>query len=226
MNIVATARRGASSWLLEVSSKQGHSSGIFSERSGYGAIYEAARILNEFRNTLSTEKYLTFNPGMIAGGAEVNYQENKASANVIGKDNIITPTAIVHGDLRFLTAEQKEKARESMRNIVSKNLNGAQSKITFYDGIPSMAPTEGNNKILSLINQVSIDLGVGPTKAGDPGARGAGDISYVAAYLDCIDGLGAMGEGAHAPGETIHLKTIPFLSKRAALLMNRLIQSN
>ena len=89
-----------------------------------------------------------------------------------------------------------------------------------------MAPTEGNNKILSLINQVSIDLGVGPTKAGDPGARGAGDISYVAAYLDCIDGLGAMGEGAHAPGETINLKTIPFLSKRAALLMNRLIQSN
>ena len=224
-NIVATARRGASSWLLEVSSKQGHSSGIFSERSGYGAIYEAARILNEFRNTLSTEKYLTFNPGMIAGGAEVNYQENKASANVIGKDNIITPTAIVHGDLRFLTAEQKEKARESMRNIVSKNLNGTQSKITFFDGIPSMAPTEGNNKILSLINQISIDLGAGPTYAGDPGARGAGDISYVAAYLDCIDGLGAMGEGAHAPGETIHLKTIPFLSKRAALLMNRLIQS-
>lgn len=224
-NIVATARRGASSWLLEVSSKQGHSSGIFSERSGYGAIYEAARILNEFRNTLSTEKYLTFNPGMIAGGAEVNYQENKASANVIGKDNIITPTAIVHGDLRFLTAEQKEKARESMRNIVSKNLNGTQSKITFFDGIPSMAPTQGNNKILSLINQISIDLGAGPTYAGDPGARGAGDISYVAAYLDCIDGLGAMGEGAHAPGETIHLKTIPFLSKRAALLMNRLIQS-
>lgn len=224
-NIVATARRGASSWLLEVSSKQGHSSGIFSERSGYGAIYEAARILNEFRNTLSTEKYLTFNPGMIAGGAEINYQENKASANVIGKDNIITPTAIVHGDLRFLTAEQKEKARESMRNIVSKNLNGTQSKITFFDGIPSMAPTEGNNKILSLINQISIDLGVGPTYAGDPGARGAGDISYVAAYLDCIDGLGAMGEGAHAPGEIIQLKTIPFLSKRAALLMNRLIQS-
>ena len=224
-NIVATARRGASSWLLEVSSKQGHSSGIFSERSGYGAIYEAARILNEFRNTLSTEKYLTFNPGMIAGGAEVNYQENKASANVIGKDNIITPTAIVHGDLRFLTAEQKEKARESMRNIVSKNLNGTQSKITFFDGIPSMAPTAGNNKILSLINQISIDLGAGPTYAGDPGARGAGDISYVAAYLDSIDGLGAMGDGAHAPGETIHLKTIPFLSKRAALLMNRLIQS-
>ena len=222
-NIVATARRGASSWLLEVEGKQGHSSGIFSERGGNGAIYEAARILNDFRTTLSSEKYLTFNPGLIAGGAEVTYAESKASASVIGKDNIITPSAKVHGDLRFLTAEQKEKARQVMRNIVSNNLPGTKASITFYDGIPSMAPTEGNNKLLAIINRVSIDLGKGPTSAGDPGARGAGDISYVAEFLDCIDGLGAMGEGAHAPGETIHLKTIPFLSKRAALLIHHLV---
>jgi glutamate carboxypeptidase len=224
-NIVATARRGASSWLLEVFSKQGHSSGIFSDYSGYGAIYEASRIINEFRTTLSSEKYLTFNPGMIVGGAEVNYFENKAAANVIGKDNIISPSAIVHGDLRFLTASQKDNAREVMKTIVAKNLPGTTAKITFYDGIPSMAPTEGNNKLLALINQVSIDLGMGETKAGDPGSRGAGDISYVAEFLDCVDGLGAMGTGAHAPGETINLKTVPFLSKRAALLINRLIQS-
>lgn len=222
-NTIATARRGASSWLLEVFGKQAHSSGIFSERAGYGAIYEAARIINDFRTTLSTEKYLTFNPGMIAGGAEVNYYENKASADVTGKDNIITPNAIAHGDLRFLTAEQKEKAREKMREIVAKNLPGTQAKITFYDGIPSMAPTEGNNQLLSVVNQVSIDLGMGSTKAGDPGARGAGDISYIAEFLDCIDGLGSIGDGAHAPGETIHLNTVPFLGKRAALLINRLV---
>ena len=224
-NIVATARRGASSWLLEIVSKQGHSSGIFSDYSGFGAIYEAARIINEFRTTLSTEKYLTFNPGLIVGGAEVTYNENKASANVIGKDNIISPSAIVHGDLRFLTADQKDKAREVMKGIVAKNLKGTTSKITFYDGIPSMAPTEGNNRLLSIINQVSIDMGMGATKAGDPGSRGAGDISYVAEFLDCVDGLGAMGMGAHAPGETINLKTIPFLSKRTAILINRLVQS-
>lgn len=223
-NIVATARRGASSWLLEVFGKQAHSSGIFSESGGYGAIYEAARIINEFRTSLSTEKYLTFNPGMIAGGAEVNYYENKASADVIGKDNIITPAAIVHGDLRFLTAAQKENARTKMKSIVANHLPGTKAKITFYDGIPSMAPTEGNNRLLSLISQISTDLGMGQTKAGDPGARGAGDISYVAEFLDCIDGLGSIGGGAHAPGETIHLNTIPFLSKRAAMIINRLVQ--
>lgn len=221
-NIIATARRGASSWLLEVEGKQAHSSGIFNERVGYGSIYEAARIINEFRTTLSQEKYLTFNPGLIIGGSELSYTESKASGTVIGKDNIISPVTKVHGDLRFLTAEQLISARNKMREIVAKNLPGTKATIHFSDGIPSMAPTDGNNKILAVIDQVSKDMGMGPAIAGDPGSRGAGDISYVAAFLDCVDGLGAMGKGAHAPGETIDLKTFPFLIKRSALLIYRL----
>jgi glutamate carboxypeptidase len=128
----------------------------------------------------------------------------------------------VHGDLRFLTAEQLKSARNKMSEIVAKNLPGTKASIHFTDGIPSMAPTEGNNKILAVIDQVSKDMGMGPAVAGDPGSRGAGDISYVAEFLDCVDGLGAMGKGAHAPGETIDLKTFPFLIKRSALLMHRL----
>ena len=221
-NIIATARRGASTWLLEVEGKQAHSSQVFKDDPGYGAIYEAARIVNDFRTTLSAEKYLTFNPGIFVGGSEVNYDEKKSSATVTGKDNIISPMARLHGDLRFLTAAQKDEARKKMSAIVAKNLPGTKAKITFYDGIPSMAPTEGNNKILAVISQVSIDLGMGPAVAGDPGSRGAGDISYVAEFLDCVDGLGVMGDGAHAPGETIDLKTFPFIIKRSALLINRL----
>ena len=85
-----------------------------------------------------------------------------------------------------------------------------------------MAPTEGNNKLLEVISGVTKDMGLGETMAGDPGSRGAGDISYIAAYVDCIDGLGASGKGAHAPGETINLKEFPFLIKRAALTIYRL----
>ncbi len=221
-NIIATARRGASSWLLEVEGIQAHSSGIFNDKVGYGAVYEAARIINEFRTSLSTEKYLTFNPGLIVGGSEVNYNESKAYGTVIGKDNIISPVVKVHGDLRFLTAQQKDEARKKMSAIVANNLPGTKATIHFTDGIPSMAPTEGNNKILAVIDQISKDLGMGPAVAGDPGSRGAGDISYVAEFLDCVDGLGALGKGAHAPGETIDLKSFPFLIKRSALLMYRL----
>jgi glutamate carboxypeptidase len=222
LNSVATGRRGASGWRLEVKGKTGHSSGVFSPNAGYGAIYEAARILNQFRETLSTEKYLTFNPGIIIGGSDIEYNDATSKGAAIAKTNIISPAVTVTGDLRFLTEDQKDRARAKMKEIVAQNLTQTSAKISFVDGIPSMAPTEGNNQILSVINSISMDMGAGATVAGDPGSRGAGDISYVAAYVDCIDGLGASGRGAHAPGETIHLNDLPFLIKRAALTIHRL----
>jgi len=222
LNSVATARRGASGWLLNVKAKTGHSSGVFTPYAGYGAIYEAARIVNEFRVQLSTEKYLTFNPGVFIGGSEMNYDETKATGTAIGKTNIISPAATVTGDLRFLTEEQKINARKKMQAIVDNSLAGTKATIEFQDGIPSMAPTEGNNKVLEVISGVTQAMGVGATTAGDPGSRGAGDISYIAAYVDCIDGLGSSGRGAHAPGETINLKELPYLIKRAALTIYRL----
>jgi glutamate carboxypeptidase len=222
LNSVATGRRGASGWRLDVTGKTGHSSGVFTQSAGYGAIYEAARILNQFRETLSTEKYLTFNPGIIIGGSDIEYNSETSKGAAIAKTNIISPAVTVTGDLRFLSEDQKDRARVKMREIVAQNLAQTSAKISFVDGIPSMAPTEGNNQVLSVINSISMDMGAGATVAGDPGSRGAGDISYVAAYVDCIDGLGALGRGAHAPGETIHLNQLPFLIKRAALTIYRL----
>ena len=222
LNSVATGRRGASGWRLDVKAKTGHSSGVFTPGAGYGAIYEAARILNQFRETLSTEKYLTFNPGIIIGGSDISYNSASSKGAAIAKTNIISPAVTVTGDLRFLTEDQKDRARVKMKAIVAQNLAQTSAKISFTDGIPSMAPTEGNNQVLSVINSISMDMGVGATVAGDPGSRGAGDVSYVAAYVDCIDGLGASGRGAHAPGETIHLNHLPFLIKRAALTIYRL----
>ena len=222
LNSVATARRGASGWTINVKAKTGHSSGVFTPNAGYGAIYEAARIVNEFRVQLSTEKYLTFNPGVFIGGSEMNYNSAKSTGTAIGKTNIISPAVTVTGDLRFLTEDQKINARKKMSAIVADNLAGTKATIKFTDGIPSMAPTQGNDKLLEIISGVTKDMGLGATTAGDPGSRGAGDISYIAAYVDCIDGLGASGKGAHAPGETINLKELPYLIKRAALTIYRL----
>jgi glutamate carboxypeptidase len=215
---VVTARRGISDWKLEVEARQAHSSGVFGP-SGYGAIYEAARIINSFREKLSDEKYLTFNPGLFIGGSEVNYDHAAQKGEVSGKTNIISPKTVVIGDLRFLSQQQQEKARETMRQIVSQHLPGSNATISFKEGIPSMPPTPGNEALVKIVSDVSVSLGYGPVKAGDPGSRGAGDISYVASYIDCLDGLGASGKGSHAPGETINLVEYPKLIKRAALFI-------
>ena len=221
LNTVATARRGASEWRLEVEAKQAHSSVIFGA-AGYGAVYEAARIVNEFREQLSKEPYLTFNPALFIGGSDVQYDIASQKGGTSAKTNIIAPKAVVMGDLRFLTEEQKEKARENMRQIVSKNLPETRATISFIDGIPSMPPTPGNAALVKQLNDISVALNYGEVNAGNPGSRGAGDISYVANYLDCLDGLGASGKGAHAPGEIINLNEYPKLIKRTALLIYRL----
>ncbi|HVG16657.1 MAG TPA: M20/M25/M40 family metallo-hydrolase [Chitinophagaceae bacterium] len=221
LETVATGRRGSSGWQLHVTGVQAHSAGVFNNN--YGAIYEAGRILNSFREQLSNEKYLTLNPGIIAGGSDVQYDSTTVRADVQGKTNIIAPRVVVQGDLRFLTEEQKEAAREKMRMIATtNNLPATSARISFVDGIPGMEPTEGNNKLVQLLNKVSVDMGLGETKAGDPGSRGAGDISYIAKYLDCLDGLGPMGSGSHAPGEIINLKELPLLIHRAAIFIYRL----
>ncbi|MCH6236619.1 M20/M25/M40 family metallo-hydrolase [Cognataquiflexum rubidum] len=222
-NTATIARRGASGWTLKTTGKQVHSSGVFRESVGYGAIYEAARILNQFREELAGEQYLTFNPGQIIGGSDINYDGDTGAGSALGKTNIVAREAFVTGDLRFLGEPQKEAAREKMKEIVTQNLNGTTASIEFEDGIPSMPPTEGNMGLVTILSQVSMDMGYGQVKAGDPGSRGAGDISYVADYLDCIDGLGASGTGAHSPAETINMKQYPHLIKRSTLFVYRLL---
>lgn len=218
--IATVARRGIGSWKLEVTAKTGHSSAIFKESMGSGAVFEAARIVNQFYEALRQEKYLTFNPSLFVGGTEAEVAEHNGKAS--GKTNVVAARAIVKGDLRYISKEQEEMVRNKMREIVGKSLPGTSAKITFSDGIPAMSPTEANYALLKQLDQVSRDLGFGEIKPLDPGDRGAGDISYVTHLIPGLDGLGAIGGKAHAPGEFVDLKTLPQQIKRAALLIFRL----
>jgi glutamate carboxypeptidase len=153
-----------------------------------------------FREQLSNEQYLTFNPGLIIGGSDVNYDEAAQRGSSSGKSNIISPRTVLMGDLRFLTEAQKEKARETMRQIVSQNLAGTRATINFKDNIPSMPPTPGNDSLVTVLNDISNALGYGEVKAGNPGSRGAGDISYVAAYLNCLGRAWGTGQRISCTG--------------------------
>lgn len=219
------ARRASFSWKLEVTGRQAHSSGIFNDYTGAGSVYEASRILNSFYEELREEN-LTYNVGVILGGNEVDYDEENIRGSVSGKTNIVPKRTIAHGGIRFLTTEQGEKAFEKMREIAADNLPQTSAELTIYEGYPPMEPTDGNMELLNVLDQVSRDMGLGEVKAYDPGRRGAADISFVANYVDGLDGLGVMGSGAHGPNETINLKTFKELTKRAALLIYRLTQTN
>jgi glutamate carboxypeptidase len=87
-----------------------------------------------------------------------------------------------------------------------------------------MAPTAESRALLKMLNGANASLGFGAMPELDPMKRGAGDISFVAGIIPGLAGVGATGEGAHAPGETIDLSTQPISTKRDAVLMYRLTQ--
>ncbi len=217
-------RRGTTAWQLTVTGKPAHSSQIFRPDIGYGAIFEAARILNVFRETLAGEPHLTFNPALVVGGTKVDLDLTQARGSAFGKDNVIPEHAIVSGDLRALSREQFAEARKRMEAIVaSSSLAQTKATITFDEGYPPLAPTDGNRKLLALYDQASRDVGAGPVTAVDPDRAGAADVSFIAGHVPMIlDGVGLMGDGGHTVNETADLATLPSQTKRAALLLYRL----
>jgi glutamate carboxypeptidase len=216
------ARRGTSRWRVTATGRQAHSAGIFGRDTGYGAIYELARILDGFRRELAGEEYLTFNVATILGGTDVAYDTARWRGTAESRDNIVPRTAVAAGDLRFLTMAQRDRARERMRAIVAAHLPGTGAEIVFEEGYPAMSPTPGNDRVLAMYDEASRALGYGAVAALDAGRRGAGDISFVAPVMDGLDGLGALGGGAHTPDERVNLDALPMQTERAALLILRL----
>ncbi|MCE9658413.1 MAG: M20/M25/M40 family metallo-hydrolase [Burkholderiales bacterium] len=218
---VAVARRGAGSWSLTVTGKQGHSSAIFGPGAGFGAAYELARIVNAFREQL-IEPGLTFGAGVMLAGTEVDFDPALARGTAAGKSNIVPPRAIARGDLRALTAEQRDRARSRMRDIVGHSLPGTSAAITFAESYPPMAATPANHALQELYSQVSVDLGHGRVEAGNPESRGAGDVQFAAPHAAALDGLGAAGGGSHSPLEYLLAESIEKNAIRAAIMIYRL----
>jgi glutamate carboxypeptidase len=218
------ARRSSTDWTLVVEGEMGHSSRIFSEQYGAGAIFEAARILNAFYEEVRGEEYLTFNAGAFLGGTEVSYDEEETRGSAFGKTNVIPQKVIVHGGIRTISNEQLERTRARMKEVVAGNFPRTTATIRFTDGYPPMTPGPENYALLDRLSRVSQDLGYGPMEALDPIRRGAADISFVAPHTPCLSGIGPYGSGAHSPDETLDLTSLMVSAKRAAVLMYRLTQ--
>lgn len=224
---VVTARRGSSGWRLTTTGVRAHSSGIFGKDIGAGAVFEQARILSEFYDKLSGEKYLTFNPGVALGGTDVDYDAGASKGSAFGKTNVVASKTVTDGGLRFISEEQKEKARARMRKIVEKNLPKTGAMIEFEDSYPAMAPTEGNMKLLGVFSAVSEDLGYGPVAGNDPAERGAADISFAAPHVPAsMDGLGVRGDGSHTPDESMDVASLKEATESAAIFIYRLTRAD
>ena len=220
---ISISRRSSTTWHIEATGISGHSSQIFADRLGYGAIYELSRILDAFRRDLP-EDGLTYSVGLILGGGTAQLNQDQTGGTATGKDNVVAATALAVGDLRTLSNEQTDRVEKKMRAIVDQHLPRTSATITFEDSYPAMATSPAGQQLFHDWNQVSEALGLGPVQLGGPMTRGAGDISFAAPYVPGLVGVGILGEGYHAEGETAFLDSLPNQAKRSAVLMERLVR--
>ena len=218
-------RRGVMDWTLRTSGTPSHSSQIFQPEVGSGAIYEAARILATFRDSLAGEPNLTFNPGVIVGGTTVQLDPVTRRGTAFGKTNVVAESTIVAGDIRTLTPDQLARAQARMQAIVARHYPGTGAVLEFAEGYPPMAPTDGNRRLLAMVDRASRDLGAGPVTAVDPARAGAADVSFAADYVEmAVDGMGLLGRGGHTVEETADLTTLPLQAKRVAVVLARMLK--
>lgn len=223
LNTATIARRGINDWTITTSGIPSHSAGMFQKGSSNGAILEIAQVINSIRDKFHKQKYLTFNPGIILGGLNVNYDKDSISGEASGKNNIIAKTAVASGDFRFLTESQKIKAKKLIETILKKHLPGTAAQVEFKESIPPLAPTSGNINLFKKLNQASIDLGYGKMQTLDVLARGGADIAYVAKITpQNLSGLGPVGDDEHTIHESLNIDSLPVVTARTALLIYRL----
>jgi glutamate carboxypeptidase len=219
---IRLGRRSSITWTLDTTGKRAHSAGIFDESVGDGAIYELARILDQFRTQLR-EPGLTYSVGLVLAGSTAERNADNTGGTATGKSNVVPQTALANGDLRTLSDEQTASAEKEMQAIVSNHLPVTGAQITFAEGdYPAMAVTPASEALLAKLQLVNQTLGYAPEEVTDPAAGGAGDISFVAPYVTGLVGVGAMGTGAHSEHEIVYLDSLPKQAKRMALLMYRL----
>ena len=220
---VVIGRRGLSTWSLQVTGVQGHSATVLRPKGGAGAVYETARILDEFRRIYSVHPSITVNPGLMLGGTGVSYDESRSAGTAAGKFNVVARSATVKGDLRFLSDADRDRAKARMREIAAANLPKTSAQIEFDDMVPGWPATEANRRLLAEVAAVGRALGQGTLEADDPVTRGFGDINFVGGVAS-VDGLGVKGEGFHGPDEEIDLRSLGPATSRAAVLIYRMVQ--
>ena len=223
---IVVGRRGISGWSIRSTGVQGHSASIFSEQIGSGASFEIARILSEFYKTVRGPIGLTFNPGLVVAGSTVSQvDESEWDLRAQGKSNVVADAAHSKGAIRFMSNEQYEAARRTMENIVSNSLPGTSSHIEFFDAYPAMQEKPGNLELLAVVGELHDKLKLSPAAASAPQSRGAADISFIESRYGSIDGLGVEGHGRHSEEETLKVASLTTSTKRAALLILQLSET-
>ena len=199
---VKTARKGVGEYQIKVIGKAAHS-GLDFEK-GVNAIVELARQIEKVAKFTDLPRGLTVNPGLISGGSRVNVVPAEATVAVDMRISRLKDAAAM---------DRKFRSLRPFHRKCKLNVSGGLNR-------PPLERTPGVLALYKNAAEISKALGY---RLGEAAVGGGSDGNFTGALgIPTLDGLGAVGEGAHATHESIVIETLPW---RAALLTGLLTAS-
>ncbi|NYF78762.1 M20 family metallopeptidase [Granulicella arctica] len=190
-----TARKGIGHYTLRVDGVAAHS-GVDFER-GHSAILEMAKLVQTVSGFTDLAKKRTVNCGVITGGT---------------RSNVIAAACTVEVDVRVFTARDGQVVDRLFRRLKPSD---PHCKLTVTGGLnrPPMERKAGTIALFQQVRKLAEQIGF---QLDEAATGGGSDGNFTAALgIPTLDGMGAVGEGAHAPHESI---LIEHLIPRTALL--------
>jgi glutamate carboxypeptidase len=190
-----TARKGVGEFRLQVKGVAAHSGVDFN--SGHSAILELARLIGKVSEFTDLERGTTVNVGVISGGTRSNVIAAEAGADV---------------DVRIARRAGAARIEKRFRGL---QVTDKKCSLTITGGLnrPPMERTQGTVKLFQRAQKLAAEIGI-PLEEAATG--GGSDGNFTSALgVPTLDGMGAVGEGAHAENESI---VVQHLSPRTALL--------
>jgi glutamate carboxypeptidase len=190
-----TARKGVGNYLIEVEGVAAHS-GVDFDR-GHSAVLELAKLVVTISGFTRRERKLTVNCGHFAGGT---------------RSNVIAAHAHAEVDVRIAKASDAAYVEKLFRSL---KVSDPHCKLTVTGGInrPPMERKAGTIALFKQARRLAAELGFDLDEAA---TGGGSDGNFTAALgVPTLDGMGAVGDGAHAAHESV---VIEHLVPRTALL--------
>ncbi|HET9086637.1 MAG TPA: M20/M25/M40 family metallo-hydrolase, partial [Acidobacteriaceae bacterium] len=190
-----TARKGVGHYTVQVQGVAAHS-GVDFEK-GHSAILELARLLEKISHFTDLKTGLTVNPGLLQGGTRVNVVAAEAQAEI---------------DVRISRKRDAARVEKLFRSLRPAD-PACSAKITGGLNRPPMERSRGTAQLFQRAQKFAAQMGFALHEAS---TGGGSDGNFTAALgIPTLDGMGAVGEGAHAAHECIFLE---HLAPRTALL--------
>ncbi|HEV3039813.1 MAG TPA: M20 family metallopeptidase [Candidatus Angelobacter sp.] len=190
-----TARKGLGTYYIRVHGHASHA-GVDFEK-GHSAIVELSRQILEITKFTDLTRGITVSPGVVRGGT---------------RSNVVAAEALVEVDIRVARAVDSARLKEQFLSLRSFDPN-CRLEVTGGLNRPPMERTAGTVRLLETAQDVAKTLGF---DLGESATGGGSDGNFTSALgIATLDGLGAVGEGAHAAHESIFLEQLPL---RTALL--------